>query len=79
MQSHGIGKGRKPGIRNKTKVERIIDAVVAAEGELQKILLLYLKSTIRLRCVEKDGDKILYAMSFCKATNCLMSTFKSLA
>ena len=32
MQSHGIGKGRKPGIRNKTKVERIIDAVVAAGG-----------------------------------------------
>jgi len=29
---HGIGKGRKPGIRNKTKVERIIDAVVAAGG-----------------------------------------------
>ncbi len=29
---HGIGKGRKAGIRNKTKVERIIDAVVAAAG-----------------------------------------------
>lgn len=32
MQSHGIGKGRKPGVRNKTKVERIIDAVVSAAG-----------------------------------------------
>ena len=32
MQHHGIGKGRKPGVRNKTKVERIIDAVVAAGG-----------------------------------------------
>ena len=29
---HGVGKGRKAGIRNKTKVERIIDAVVAAAG-----------------------------------------------
>jgi hypothetical protein len=29
---HGIGKGRKPGTRNKTRVERIIDAVVTAAG-----------------------------------------------
>ena len=27
---HGIGKGRKPGARNKSKVERLVDMVVMA-------------------------------------------------
>lgn len=29
---HGVGKGRKPGARNKTVAERIIDIVVMASG-----------------------------------------------
>ncbi len=29
---HGVGKGRKPGARNKTVAERIIDLVVMASG-----------------------------------------------
>jgi len=29
---HGVGKGRKPGARNKTVAERIIDLVVVSSG-----------------------------------------------
>ena len=29
---HGVGKGRKPGARNKTVAERIIDLVVMSSG-----------------------------------------------
>ena len=29
---HGVGKGRKPGARNKTVAERIVDLVVMASG-----------------------------------------------
>jgi len=29
---HGVGKGRKPGARNKTVAERIVDIVVMASG-----------------------------------------------
>jgi hypothetical protein len=30
---HGIGKGRKPGARNKSKVERLIDMIVTATDQ----------------------------------------------
>ncbi len=33
---HGVGKGRKPGARNKTVAERIIDLVVMSSGGSHK-------------------------------------------
>ena len=30
---HGIGKGRKPGARNKSKVERLVDMIVMATDQ----------------------------------------------
>lgn len=51
---HGVGKGRKPGARNKTVAERIIDLVVMSSGGSHKDTLNILEDHWRASSSRKN-------------------------
>ena len=51
---HGVGKGRKPGARNKTVAERIIDLVVMSSGGGHKDTLNILEDHWRASTSRKN-------------------------
>lgn len=51
---HGVGKGRKPGARNKTVAERIIDLVVMSSGGSHKDTLNILEDHWRASTSRKN-------------------------
>ena len=76
---HGVGKGRKPGARNKTVAERIIDLVVMSSGGNHSDTLNILQDHWNAHPLERIGDRILFEQSLQTETSSLTDTCMPLA
>ena len=72
---HGIGKGRKKGARNKTQLERMVEAVVTAGGGGYEDVVCILQDHYDASCKRDDRGQDPVRIEFLEVENLLKEKY----